>query len=134
MVAGMGMSTDLPWDASAPAAARRIIEAAVPAGPLRDDALIVVSELVANAWRYGDQPIHLVLQGEVDGLPSGSLHIAVSNRQRPTSPSVPEQTIAGRPDGLGGRGIALVAAVAQDWGWQVEAETMTVWARLVTLP
>jgi len=134
MVTGMGMSTDLPWDASAPAAARRIVEASVPAGPLRQDALIVVSELVANAWRYGDPPIRLVLQGDGDGLPSGSLHIAVSNRQRSASPSVPERTIAGRPDGLGGRGIDLVAAVAKDWGWQVEAETITVWARLQTLP
>jgi len=134
MVTGMGMSTDLPGDASSAAAARRIVEAAVPAGQLRQDALIVVSELAANAWRHGDPPFHLVVQGDVDGRALGGLQISISNRQRAAAPSLPERTAGGRPDGLGGRGIDLVATVAQDWGWHVDGETMTVWARLVARP
>lgn len=126
----MGIARVLPEDATAAAAARRLVEEVVAQGALREDALIVVSELVANAWRHGEPPILLELSLDAEGHPPGSLLISVSNRRGSDSRLVPRLMVGGRTDGLGGRGIGLVAALAQDWGWQEADGSLTVWAQV----
>lgn len=126
----MVVNADLPADATAAAAARRHVEGFVSDAQLRQDALIVVSELVANAWQHGDPPISLVLEQDSDAQATGRLLICVTNRRRAGSTSVPLPSDNARPDRLGGRGVDLVRLLAADWGWQAQGQTMTVWARI----
>ncbi|MFM7145033.1 MAG: ATP-binding protein [Actinomycetales bacterium] len=123
----MGMHAELPPDASAASVARRLVSEAIAEGALREDALIVVSELVANAWRHGETPFWLSLSHE-ESAPG--LLISVGNRRPAESACVPTLTPGGRVDGLGGRGIDLVQRLASDWGWRLEGATMVVWAHL----
>lgn len=96
---------------------------------LIDDAVQVVSELTTNAVQATGQlrwprPVHLALT-------SGHwwLLVAVAD----ASPLAPVLRDRG-PDGLGGRGLALVDALAGRWGWQRVSSpgvTKCVWAEWV---
>jgi len=132
MVTSMGLSLDLPGDASAPAVARRFVRESISDGRLRADALIVVSELVANAWQHGAPPLRMVLELDQDAPSATRLSIKVMNHCPEGSTCVAELILGGRPDGHGGRGIDLVAHLADDWGWQVAGSAMTVWAQLMS--
>lgn len=126
----MGIRAELPVDASASGLARTLVRQAIADEGIRQDALIVVSELVANAFRHGEPPLRLDLLDEQDGQPPGTLRIQVSNQQRTGSTEVPTLTTGGRADGMGGRGMDLVDRLAADWGWELQDRRMTVWARL----
>jgi len=82
------------------------------AAHLDDNGLQVVelltTELVANAVLHGQPPLVL----EVDSTP-GQLHVAVTDANL----DPPLQRKAG-PDATGGRGIALIAALATAWGYR----------------
>jgi len=119
-------SLDLVLPAGAPAAAharaevRRVCEAGVPQS-VRDDVLLVASELVGNAVRHGGPgPLRLL----VDVRP-GSVRVGVGDGA-PGSPLVRE---AGHLD-RGGRGMLLVERLASAWGVIEELPGKQVWARL----
>lgn len=87
---------------------------------LRDDAALVVTELVTNALLHGTAPVVLRVE-RMDG----GVRFAVHD----TNPRLP---VRPRPstDGLTGRGLALVAALATGWGIEPDESGKTVWAEL----
>lgn len=91
-----------------------------------DDAMLVVSELVANAVCHGAEPIHLAVE-----VGPAALTVMVSDAGKQDTPLMPQARSADR---LRGRGLALVAAVASDWGEQRHPDDgKTIWAQ-VRLP
>ncbi|WP_051854798.1 ATP-binding SpoIIE family protein phosphatase [Streptomyces sp. NRRL B-1347] len=143
--------TSLPGNPLAPAAARRFVRAAiadwvelaVPAATrisdcLADDAVLLVSELVTNAVVHAGTSVEVLCRlddavpGEAsfdgaDGLDALVVEVsdhhparAVRSEPRTSQPSTPEY----------GRGLQLVATLAESWGITYRSGTKTVWARL----
>ncbi|MBK3639482.1 ATP-binding protein [Streptomyces sp. MBT33] len=88
---------------------------------LSNTVLLVVSELVTNAVRYGEgQPVGL----KVMHL-AGELRIAVTDGNH-----TPAKLQAAGVDDESGRGLLLVSAVSKEWG--VGDDGMTTWCVLTT--
>lgn len=98
---------------------------------LADDAVLVVSELLGNAFGHGTTPVRLTLALH-EGTGRQSLMIQVSDR----SPGFDTKAIrAGwtRPSAAlsgGGRGLLLVEALSRAWGDRSHRRGHTVWADL----
>lgn len=122
----MHCTRDLPPDASAPGSARRFIEEAIADPGLRQDAVLIASELVANAYLHADPPMTIAVEDLDSG--AGAVRISVSNQQRPSAPSVPRVEPELSASAHRGRGLQLVAQLASDWGWYVDDDRLTVWA------
>ncbi|MFF3993341.1 SpoIIE family protein phosphatase [Streptomyces cyaneofuscatus] len=149
--------TSLPGIPLAPSAARRFVRAAlaewtglgVPAAVgfsdrLADDAVTVTNELVTNAVVHAGTTVDLVLRLEEEGgdEPSAALVLEVTDHHpaRPVGadePGEPGRTRtkteepAGLPDPAEyGRGLQLVATLAESWGITYRTGLKTVWARL----
>ncbi|NGO84495.1 ATP-binding SpoIIE family protein phosphatase [Streptomyces sp. 196(2019)] len=151
--------TSLPGIPLAPSAARRFVRAAlaewtglgVPAAVgfsdrLADDAVTVTNELVTNAVVHAGTTVDLVLRLEEEGgeEPSAALVLEVTDHHpaRPVSGDEPEaatgappRAATGEPTGLPdpaeyGRGLQLVATLAESWGITYRTGLKTVWARL----
>ena len=104
--------------ASAREARARVREAAAGHSAL-DDVELVVTELVVNAAEHGDGPIDIAL----DRAP-GLMRLVVSSSAGTVEPTVqPPSVEAG-----GGRGLALVEALADRWGWDRVGDRIAVWA------
>ncbi|MDX2936369.1 ATP-binding protein [Streptomyces ipomoeae] len=95
-------------------------------GPI-DDAVLVVSELATNAVRHS-------LSGAaggwfllIVGLGDDLVRIEVVDLGAEREPRLREAT---DPE-EGGRGLALVASIAKDWGVKNWPDGRTVWAELV---
>ncbi|MFB8311803.1 ATP-binding protein [Streptomyces sp. NPDC055961] len=82
---------------------------------------MVVSELVTNAIRYGAPPVYLRLLRDKDR----ALICEVSDG-RETSPHLRRA----RPDEEGGRGLFLVARLADQWGTRYTREGKTIRAEV----
>jgi anti-sigma regulatory factor (Ser/Thr protein kinase) len=105
-----------------------LADAGVPPAVIAD-ATLVVSELVGNAVRYA-APLPggvLEVSWTVD---AGLVRLRVSDGG---GPSVPARHDAG-PEDVRGRGLAIVAALARDWGVELSANgagpASTVWVDL----
>lgn len=87
---------------------------------LTDDALLVVSELAANAILHagGIAAVAVVDHGE-------AVRVEVHDRTR-VSPVMPRQSA----EAMTGRGLRLVAAVSAGWGAEPTDEGKVVWADL----
>jgi anti-sigma regulatory factor (Ser/Thr protein kinase) len=96
--------------------ARQPYEGRVNAG----DAKLVVSELAANAVIHAGTPFTVSVR--CDGP-------AVRISVRDWSPARPALRNSG-PNSLSGRGLHLVAALANDWGVDSDPDGKTVWADL----
>jgi anti-sigma regulatory factor (Ser/Thr protein kinase) len=82
-----------------------------------EDAVLLVSELVTNAVKYGgDGPIELVI-----AQPDGNVHFAVRDKGGPGP--LPEIREPGKRGG--GHGLRLVDMIADRWG--VEHGSTIVW-------
>ncbi|MDD2858783.1 MAG: ATP-binding protein [Candidatus Nanopelagicales bacterium] len=90
---------------------------------LVDDLVIVANELCSNAIRHGDAPITVTA-----ALHGARVRISVSNRTESPALIRPSGT-TGRLD-PGGRGLLVVAQLAQAWGWSSGRGTTLVWAEL----
>ena len=90
-----------------------------------DLAELIVSELLTNALRYGRTPVLAVDLSINDGW----LRIAVDDRN-PEPPNLAETDIT-REDR---RGIVLVAALADAWGFRAHADGKTVSAEFNLTP
>ncbi|MFJ9110723.1 SpoIIE family protein phosphatase [Streptomyces sp. NPDC102283] len=147
--------TSLPGIPLAPSAARRFVRAAlaewtgigVPAAVgfsdrLADDAVTVTNELVTNAVVHAGTTVDLVLRLEEEGgdEPSAALVLEVTDHH-PARPVSGDEPGAGpgpagtRPGELPdpaeyGRGLQLVATLADSWGITYRTGLKTVWARL----
>lgn len=114
----------LPIDASAASAARAFLRSA---GCLQhhsrvlDDALLLLSEVVANAVRHGSPPI----TAEVECIEAAELQIRVTDG----NPYPPQPRTADLLDG-GGRGLHLVDMLSLDWGVDPTTNGKVVWFRL----
>ena len=111
-------------DAQAPRAARDLLTSAWCAAhhrALLDDALLLVSEVVTNAVMHGGPPI--TLHVEFEG--AAGLLVSVKDGEA-NQPTVEARTT----DALGGRGMVLVDAVADEWGVESLPEGKRVWFRL----
>jgi anti-sigma regulatory factor (Ser/Thr protein kinase) len=116
-----------------PTTRRRVVRAAQRHGvdPEASDALaIVVGELVANAVRHA-RPLpdgNIVVSWGQDG---DGIRVEVTDGGGSTEPHL----VATSPLATSGRGLALVGAYADAWGWSAApAGRMTVWARIPCAP
>ncbi|MFH9396655.1 ATP-binding protein [Streptomyces sp. NPDC017413] len=104
----------------------------VPYGSDAHDALtLIVAELSANAASHGLVPgrdFHLRLSAE-----DATVRVEVTDTRGERLP-VPNDSSA--DDQEGGRGLLLVAALADDWGWfpRTAGPGKTVWASLDVRP
>ncbi|WP_405905178.1 SpoIIE family protein phosphatase [Streptomyces sp. NBC_00828] len=115
-------SWDLEFDPAAVSRARSSVSEQLSTWGLEDlgfTAELVVSELVTNAVRYGRPPIRLRL------IHDRSLLCEVSD----DSSTTPHQRRA-RVYDEGGRGLLLVAQLAERWGTRHARHGKTVWAEL----
>ncbi|MFE0700148.1 ATP-binding protein [Streptomyces sp. NPDC058872] len=95
-----------------------------------DDAVLILSELLSNACRYG-RPLGRAERGEGDVRaawqvdPAGGLRVEVTDGGGPTRPVPSTPSVTAR----GGRGLNIISALSQDWGVRDGATgEVTVWA------
>jgi len=111
----------LPHDNSAPAKARQVVKDAccqLHQADRLDDAQLLVSEVVTNAVRYGGPPIELTCT--CDGDDGMVVRVSDTSDTQPTQPGGGELS-------ENGRGLAIVAAFADDWGVDSTATGKQVW-------
>ncbi|MER5960713.1 ATP-binding protein [Streptomyces sp. NPDC002057] len=94
-----------------------------------DDAVLILSELLSNACRYG-RPLGRADRGDGDVRaawrvdPAGGLRVEVTDGGGPTRPVPATPSVTAR----GGRGLNIISALAQDWGVRDSATgEVTVW-------
>lgn len=96
-------------------------------GRIVEDALVVVTELVGNAVRHarplrgGNREGAVLLRWDVAGQ---DVRIDVTDGGGSHQPHVEPPSLAD----TGGRGLAIVSAVASDWGVASDGEQVTVFA------
>ena len=116
----------LPATPLAPRQAREKIRAALHAcglAALADDAVLLASELVANAVQHArGSRVGLVVRED-----GGTVTCEVSD----ASPAMPRRRRRGEERG---RGLAIVAAVAADWGVRTRLRGKTCWFTLAGRP
>ena len=117
---------DLPLDVAAPKAARDTLDPVLRSWGFRepdwlDQAKVIASELVTNAIRHGGGCLFLDLQANGDLVTIGAAD---------GSATVPRRRDA---EG-GGRGLALIEALALRWGVHDHEDGKRVWAQLPPPP
>ncbi|WP_420856534.1 ATP-binding protein, partial [Streptomyces mangrovisoli] len=96
---------------------------------LREDAMVVVSELVTNAVVHAGTDVHLLCRLEE----SGSLVVEVGDQHPARAPREHAgDTPCETPEY--GRGLRIVATLAECWGVTYRRGAKTVWARLPAEP
>ncbi|MGH8866914.1 MAG: ATP-binding protein [Actinomycetes bacterium] len=90
-----------------------------------EDAALVLSELLSNALRHASP------------LPDGTLHVRWACHPPGIEVSVTDGGASTRPtprqpslSSLGGRGLAIVGTLTDDWGVRDSGGDVTVWARV----
>ncbi|MGI4894392.1 MAG: ATP-binding protein [Janthinobacterium lividum] len=84
---------------------------------LCDNAVLMVSELVTNAVEHARSPVQLALR-----VTASTVHVEV----RDTNASLPAIQEAG-PGAVHGRGMAIVDALATDWGVRPIVRGKIIW-------
>ncbi|MGW4239755.1 SpoIIE family protein phosphatase [Streptomyces sp. NPDC004749] len=85
---------------------------------------LIASELITNAIRYATAPIHLRL------IRNDTVLICEVSDGSSTSPHLRRSTMSDE----GGRGLFLVAQLAQSWGTRYTARGKTIWAEQPLAP
>ncbi|SEF30746.1 Anti-sigma regulatory factor (Ser/Thr protein kinase) [Amycolatopsis pretoriensis] len=116
------LTVSLPDDVTAPARARHEVRSTLLAAGLceaqLDDVLLATSELVTNAFEHGERPRRLEL-AYADGRLTLRVHDA--------GPLLPELR-APSPAEARSRGLVLVQALSEDWGFERCPGGKFVWA------
>lgn len=111
------------------ATARALTEWGVDEGGVAD-ASLVVSELVTNAVRHGHVPGRLAeLRLEFDLEKAVTVEVSDAGDRHPPRTSVGTAEVEALAES--GRGLTLVAALADAWGVRDRVIGKTVWARLL---
>lgn len=110
----------LPADASAASAARQLVRAVDPptAGELEDAVVLAASELASNAARHGRPPVRLDVVVHGSGVYLGVRDDGSGRLPRRRDPSRFDEA---------GRGLSIVAAVADWWGVTALPDEVLVW-------
>ena len=93
--------------------------------PVREDAVLVLSELVSNAIKHaaplpgGDISVCWALQQD-------RLHLEITDGGALTRP----QAAVAAVSSLGGRGLDIVRTICSEWGVTEDGHAVTVWADL----
>jgi serine/threonine-protein kinase RsbW len=90
---------------------------------VRQDALLVMSELVSNAVKHG-APLP---DGQVRvawSIAEDALHVAITDGGSVTRPNPAVATVFA----LGGRGLDIVRKISTEWGVSHDGTSVTVWA------
>jgi YesN/AraC family two-component response regulator len=114
---------ELPRSLLAPGQARAVLREVLEQwdyGDLVDDALLVLSELVANAVEHADAASVAVVNRGGQGL-----RIEVRDQGEGVLTEQPEMATTER-----GRGLMIVSALARSWGVQTAEKSKTVWVEL----
>lgn len=119
----------LPHALASVASARRVVVTAALQARMsraaREDLAVVVSELVTNALRHArplpDGQIELGYQYEAE---DGSMRVHV----RDGGASTPPRARKAHATATNGRGLAIVARLADSWGVHTGDTSTTVWA------
>ncbi|MGW1605001.1 ATP-binding protein [Streptomyces eurythermus] len=120
-----GYSETLPREPESAARARHLVRAALSAwnlSDLADDGALIVSELVTNAVQHTRRDSIRVVIDRPDRV---RVRIGVVD----FSKARPERKVPGLDD-EGGRGLALVGELAEDWGTDPLPWGKRVWAEL----
>lgn len=108
--------------------AEQLDEAGVP--PVdRDDAMLVLSELVSNAVKHA-APLP---NGEITAswqVADDVLHVEITDGGAGTRPNASVAVLSA----MGGRGLDIVRMVACQWGVTEDDGTVTVWAEVPRTP
>ena len=114
-------------------AARRFVAALLDGSPFRDNALIIVSELVTNALLHSrsGNPGGLVTVQVTRWLLG--VRIAVTDQGSPNSPVI-RDTGPGRQIAESGHGLYMVSHLAEHLDWHDDASGRTIHAILGTHP
>ncbi|MER5686735.1 SpoIIE family protein phosphatase [Streptomyces sp. NPDC002205] len=119
------LTLPLPADPEAAPRARAAARRQLAAWKIDEDSTftteLIVSELVGNAVRYGAPPLRLRLI--LDGMLTCEVSDAVSSAPHLKHARTIDET---------GRGLFIVATVAENWGTHYEAQGKTVWAQQLT--
>jgi anti-sigma regulatory factor (Ser/Thr protein kinase) len=112
---------DFGHDREAPREARRTVDRLLtgPEDPIADDVRLATSELVTNVVRHTDDGGELRVW---DPRPDVPLRLEVEDPD-PDVPAMPAE-----PPAVGGRGLAIVDAVADEWGIDTDVPGKVVWA------
>ncbi|WP_327417989.1 ATP-binding protein [Streptomyces sp. NBC_01233] len=102
------------------------VEAGTPGAEATDDALLLVSEVVANACLHAGGPTSLVLRCRNDRL-----RIEVTDG----SPAAPRATRRSDPSRPGGHGLLIVERLGRNWGWYpLDGDGKCVWVEIGSPP
>jgi anti-sigma regulatory factor (Ser/Thr protein kinase) len=104
-------------------AARRFLMSVLPIGledEQRSDAALMVSELATNAVRHASSAFRLSVR-ESDGVVRITVQDAAWSAPRPGDAA---------PEDRGGRGVSIVGALADEWGYDLLGDGKAVWAEL----
>ena len=130
---GRGVYAELDGVPQAAGQARALVRDLLGAShPSVNDAELILSELVGNSVthsRSGRDNGTLVIAVEMAPEP-GDVHIKVRDAGGPDAPA---QAKSG-PDSEHGRGLAIVTALAAEWGTQPTLAGRTTWCRLSATP
>ena len=115
---------------AAPREARRLLTTWLTANgcahPLQDDALVIVSELVTNAVVHARTRVTIVAKNASD---ASGVNQVVRLEVHDAHSSVPGTTA--RSGSAGGRGLDIVAGLAERWGCDPTPQGKSVWAEIV---
>ncbi|MFI5756422.1 ATP-binding protein [Streptomyces sp. NPDC051569] len=120
-----GYSETLPREPESAATARRLVRTACAAWELEElteDGALIVSELVSNAVQHARRESIRVV---IDRPGVACVRIGVVDFSK--APPVPKES---DDEDEGGRGLALVAELAEDWGTDTLPWGKQVWALL----
>jgi serine/threonine-protein kinase RsbW len=112
-------------DLSAPRRVRQALEEVDAISPIRDDALLVASELATNALRHAPDEHDGELEVVAELVPDG-VRITVSDASEPNPDDGPRPAREIEPDRLG---LRVVQAIARRWGAE-RVDGQRTWAVL----
>ncbi|MET8012401.1 ATP-binding protein [Streptomyces sp. NPDC005271] len=97
-----------------------------------DDAVLILSELLSNAWRHGrpwrSGPGGTTVRAAWRVDEDDRLTVEVTDGGGPTRPLPAKPSVTAR----GGRGLNIIMSLAEDWGVRDGTGDVTVWALLTS--
>jgi GAF domain-containing protein/anti-sigma regulatory factor (Ser/Thr protein kinase) len=117
------VSLDLEYGPGAVRTARHFVRDALSESAVKrfaDDAELVVAELVTNAVLHAAPPLRVTVRASASGV---RIDVADGAERPPVRPTA-------NPEAMTGRGLALVAALSSQWGFETAGAGKVVWTEL----